>query len=97
MQFESDRGEIRNCTRAIAIGGLSSFLRTRVAAEAMDLETRCRDLAEKLVSSEPRAIKLWLCDARWFVESRLENLQSMLSGEPRLAGQRSRSTFRKSG
>jgi hypothetical protein len=31
--------EIRNCTRAIASDGLSSFLRTRVASEAMNLET----------------------------------------------------------
>ena len=67
--------EIRNCTRAIASDGLSSFLRTRVAAEVTDLETRYWDLSEKLASSEPCAIKLRLRDTRRFVESRLENLQ----------------------
>jgi hypothetical protein len=77
--------EIRNCTRAIASDGLLSFLGTRVAAEAMDLETRHRDLSEKLASSEPRVIKLRLRDTRRFVERRLEKLQSMFSGEPRLA------------
>lgn len=77
--------EIRNCTRAIASAGLSSFLRTRVAAEATDLETRHRDLSERLANSEPRVIKLRLRDARRFVESRLVNLQSMFSREPRLA------------
>jgi hypothetical protein len=42
-------------------------------------------VSEKLASFEPRVIKFRLRDTRRFVESRLKNLQSMFSGEPRLA------------
>jgi hypothetical protein len=84
-KLEKLEAEIRNCTRAIASSGLSDFLRTRVAVEATALETRYRDLSDKLANSEPRVIKLRLRDARRFVENRLENLQSMFAGEPRLA------------
>jgi hypothetical protein len=52
-KLEELEAEIRNCTRAIASVGLSSFLRTRVAVEASELETRYRDLSEKLANSEP--------------------------------------------
>jgi hypothetical protein len=77
--------EILNCTHAVASDSLSSFLRTRVAAKAMDLETRYRDLSKKTASSEPCVIKLGFRVTRRFVESRLENLQSKFTGEPRLA------------
>ena len=83
-QLQKIEAEICNCTRAIASGGLSSFLRTRLASEAADLETQHRDLTEKLASLEPRVVQLQLRDTRRFVEARLRNLQSMLTGEPRL-------------
>lgn len=60
--------------------GLSTFLRAQLA----DLETQHQELTEKLASLEPRAVRLQLRDTRRFVEARLRNLQSMLTGEPRL-------------
>jgi site-specific DNA recombinase len=83
-QLQKIEAEIRNCTRAIASYGLSSFLRTRLASEAAELEAQHRDLTEKLAVSEPRAMELRLRDTRRFVETRLQNLQSMFGGEPRL-------------
>ncbi len=81
-QLQKIELEIRNCTRAIASDGLSSFLRTRLASEAAELETQHRDLTEKLAA--PRAMKLRLRDTRRFVETRLQNLQPMFGGEPSL-------------
>jgi hypothetical protein len=66
------------------LNGLSSFLRTRLASESAELETQHRDLTEKLAASEPRTIKLRFRDTRRFVETRLQDLQSMFDGEPRL-------------
>jgi hypothetical protein len=83
-QLQKIEAEIRNCTRAIASDGLSSFLRTRLASESAELETQHRDLTEKLAASEPRTIKLRFRDTRRFVETRLQDLQSMFDGEPRL-------------
>jgi hypothetical protein len=73
--------QIRNCTEAIASMGLSNFLRKQLT----DLEEQHKELAEKLALIEPRAAKLQLRDTRRFVEVRLRNLQSMLTGEARLA------------
>jgi chemotaxis protein histidine kinase CheA len=84
-QLQKIEAEIRNCTRAITSDGLTSFLRTRMGSEAAELETQLRDLTEKLAVSEPRAMKLRLRDTRRFVETRMQNLQSMFGGEPRLA------------
>ena len=75
-----ERG-IRNCTEAIASMGLSVSLRTQLT----DLETEQHELAQKLTSSEPRAVRLRLKDTRRFVEAGLKNLQSMWTGEGRLA------------
>jgi hypothetical protein len=83
-QLQKIEAEIRNCTRAIASDGLSSFLRTPLASEVVELETQHRDLTEKLAASEPRAMRLRLRDTRRFVELRLQSLQSMFGGEPRL-------------
>jgi hypothetical protein len=47
-----ERG-IRNCTEAIASMGLSPSLRTQLT----DLETEHRELSEKLISSEPSAVR----------------------------------------
>jgi hypothetical protein len=52
-QLQKIEAEIRNCTRAIASDGLTSFLRTRMGSEAAELETQHRDLTEKLAASEP--------------------------------------------
>jgi len=73
--------EIRNCTEAISSMGLSPFLRERLTK----LETEHRDLTEKLASLEPRQLKSRLRETRKFVEARLRRLQSMLTGEPRIA------------
>jgi site-specific DNA recombinase len=70
-QLEKIEAEIRNCTRAIASNGLSSFLRTRLAAESAELETHHRDLTEKLAAVEPRTMKVRFRDTRRFVETRL--------------------------
>ena len=72
--------QIRNCTQAIASMGLSSSLRVQLT----DLETRHRELSEKLAGSEPRALRLQLKDTRRFVEAELRNLRSMWIGEARL-------------
>ena len=61
--------------------GLSPFLRERLTK----LETEHRDLTEKLASLEPRQLKSRLRETRKFVEARLRRLQSMLTGEPRIA------------
>jgi hypothetical protein len=53
-------------------------------SEAAELETQHRDLTKKLAASEPRAMKLRLRDTRRFLETRMQNLQSMFGGEPRL-------------
>jgi hypothetical protein len=84
-QLQKTEAEIRNCTRAIASDGLTSFLRTRIGSEAAELETQHRDLTEKLAAFEPRAMKLRLRDTRRFVETLVQNLQSMFGGELRLA------------
>lgn len=73
--------QIRNCTEAIADMGLSSFLRVQLG----ELETQHRELTEKLASLEPRSLSLQFRDTRQFVQARLRALQSMLTGEPRLA------------
>lgn len=83
-QLQKIEAEIRNVTRAIASDGLSSFLRTHLASEAAELEAKHRDLTEKLAASEPGAMRLRLRDTRRFVATRLQNLQSMFGGEPRL-------------
>ena len=73
--------EIRNCTQAIASMGLSPFLR----AQLQELEAEHGDLKQKLASLEPLTLRLRLRDTRKFVEGRLANLESMLTGEPRIA------------
>src|SRR5690349_15427247 len=60
--------------------GWSTFLR----AQLQDLESQHRELADKLAALEPRVVKSTFRDTRRFVEARLKNLQSMLTGEPRL-------------
>ena len=61
--------------------GLSPFLR----AQLQELEAEHGDLKEKLASLEPLKLRLRLRDTRKFVEGRLANLESMLTGEPRIA------------
>lgn len=80
-RIEQLEREIRNCTQAIASMGLSPFLQ----AQLTELETEHRELSEKLASLEPRALRSRLRDTRRFVETRLRSLQSMLTGEPRIA------------
>jgi hypothetical protein len=83
-QLRKIETEIRNCTRAIASDGLMSFLRTRLASEATELETQHRDLTEKIAASDPRAMRPQLRDSRRFLKTRLQNLRSLFGGEPRL-------------
>jgi site-specific DNA recombinase len=71
--------KIRNCTDAIANMGWSAFLRVQL----QELESRHQELADKLATIEPRVVKSTFRDTRRFVEARLTNLQSMLTGEPR--------------
>ena len=80
-RLEQIEREIRNCTQAIASMGLSPFLR----AQLQELEAEHGDLKEKLASLEPLTLRLRLRDTRKFVEGRLANLKSMLTGEPRIA------------
>ncbi len=80
-RIELNERQTRNCTEAIASMGLSSSLR----AQLTDLETQHQELTERLASLEPCAVRLQLRDTRRFVEARLRNLQSLLTGEPRLA------------
>ena len=82
-RLQDVEAEIRNCTEAIASAGLSSFFRTRVASKVTDLETQHNELTERLASSEPRAVRLQLRNTRRFVEARVENLQSLLTGKTR--------------
>ena len=79
-QLRVIEAKIRNCTEAIARMGWSTFLR----AQLQDLESQHRELADKLAALEPRVVKSTFRDTRRFVEARLKNLQSMLTGEPRL-------------
>jgi hypothetical protein len=72
--------QIRNCTEAIASVGLWGALHGQLTS----LETQHRELTEKLASAEPRAVRSRLRDTGRFVEARLKNLQSMLTGEARL-------------
>jgi hypothetical protein len=69
--------QIRNCTEAIASMGLLGALRIQLTSP----ETQHRELTEKLANSEPRAVRLLRRDTRRFVEARLKNLQSRLTGE----------------
>ena len=80
-RVEQLQREIRNCTQAIASMGLSAFL----GAQLAELETQHRELTGKLAGLEPRRLKLRLRDTRKFIEARLKDLQSMLTGEPRIA------------
>jgi len=80
-RIELNERQTRNCTEAIASMGLSSSLR----AQLTDLETQHQELTERLASLEPCAVRAQLRDTRRFVEARLRNLQSLLTGEPHLA------------
>ena len=50
-----------------------------------ELEQEFAETKAKIAYSEPSAIRVRLRDTRRFVEGRLEHLQSMLTGEPRIA------------
>ena len=80
-RIEQLEREIRNCTQAIASMGLSIFLRAQLG----ELETEHRQLTGKIASLDPRTVRLRLRDTRKFVEARLGDLQSLLTGEPRIA------------
>jgi hypothetical protein len=74
--------QIRNCTDAIAEGKRYPSLMERLA----EMERELADTNTKIEYSEPRAIRLRLRDTRRFGETRLGRLQSLLTGEPRVAG-----------
>jgi hypothetical protein len=80
-RIEAIQKQIRNCTDAIAEGKRYPSLMEKLA----ELEQELVDTKAKLAYSEPRAARLRLRDTRRFVETRLEHLQSMLTGEPRIA------------
>ena len=50
-----------------------------------ELEQELADTKAKILYSEPREVKLRLKDVRRFAEARLKHLQTMFSGEPRIA------------
>jgi hypothetical protein len=50
-----------------------------------ELEQELADTKAKMLYSEPREVKLRLKDVRRFAEARLKHLQTMFSGEPRIA------------
>jgi hypothetical protein len=59
----------------------SPFLMERLS----ELEQELADTKAKMLYSEPREVKLRLKDVRRFAEARLKHLQTMFSGEPRIA------------
>ena len=80
-RVEAIQKQIRNCTDAIAEGTRYRSLMEKLA----ELERELADAQAKIAYSEPRSVRLQFRDTRRFVESRLEHLQSMLTGEPRIA------------
>jgi hypothetical protein len=50
-----------------------------------ELERELADTKTKIEDSEPGAVRLRMRDTRRFVEARLAQLRSMLTGEPRIA------------
>jgi hypothetical protein len=81
QRVEAIQKQIRNCTDAIAEGKRYPSLMERLG----ELEQELADTKAKLAYAEPRAARLRLRDTRRFVETRLEHLHSMLTGEPRIA------------
>jgi hypothetical protein len=73
--------QIRNCTEAIAEGTRYPSLMEKLA----ELQRELADTKTKIEDSEPGAVRLRMRDTRRFVEARLAQLQSMLTGEPRIA------------
>ena len=59
--------------------------RTLSSQKLGELEQELVDTKARIAYSEPHAVRLRLQDTRRFVETRLEHLQSMLRGEPRIA------------
>ena len=80
-RVETIQKQIRNCTEAIAEGKRSPSLMERLS----ELEQELADTKAKMLYSEPREVKLRLKDVRRFAEARLKHLQTMFSGEPRIA------------
>jgi hypothetical protein len=80
-RVEAIQKQIRNCTDAIAEGARYPSLMEKLA----ELERELADAKAKIAYSEPRSVRLRFRDTRRFVETRPEHLQSMLTGEPRIA------------
>ena len=80
-RVETIQKQIRNCTDAIAEGKRSPSLMERLS----ELEQELADTKAKILYSESREVKLRLKDVRRFAEARLKHLQTMFSGEPRIA------------
>jgi site-specific DNA recombinase len=55
-----------------------------IRADLDQLESQLAGARERLKTFDPQAVKLQMRDTRRFVHVRLRNLQSMLTGEPRL-------------
>jgi hypothetical protein len=67
-RLQAIEAKIRNCTDAIASMEWSTFLR----AQLQELESRHRELADKLATIEPRAMKPTFRNTRKFVEVRAQ-------------------------
>ena len=78
---EAFQKQIRNCTDAIAEGERYPSLMEKLA----ELERELADAKAKVTYSEPTALRLRMRDSRLFVEARLQQLQSLLTGEARIA------------
>ena len=75
----------------------NSWLAFKSEYSTQTLEHELAETKVKLAISEPKTVRLRLRDTRRFVEARLNHLQSMLTGEPRVArAEIVRSTSRKS-
>jgi DNA invertase Pin-like site-specific DNA recombinase len=80
-RLETIGKQIRNCTDAIAEGNRYSSLMEKLSV----LEQELADTKAKIAYSDPRAARPRLRDTRQFVETQLAHLQSLLTGEPRIA------------
>jgi site-specific DNA recombinase len=80
-KVDSIQKQIQNCTDAIAEGRRYPSLMEKLS----ELEEDFVDTKAKLARTEPRQVELWLRDTRRFVEARLRNLQSLLSGNAQIA------------
>jgi hypothetical protein len=84
-------GDLRRQASALEHGianqlrGLSDRYSESITTEIARLERQLAAIRERLKTSDAVTVKLQMCDARRFVETRLQNLSALWEGEPRIA------------